>query len=110
MTSDLWASGKGGRSHLPYAFTGQGIYMLVTVLKGEIATRQSIALIGAFKQMKDIIVENRPLLGNGELAKLVQIVGEYSSAIAEIRSDFKTVMENPSVDVALAVPDCTIVL
>lgn len=94
LTSDLWTSGKGGRSHLPYAFTEQGIYMLMTVLKGELATRQSIALIDAFKQMKDIIVENRPLLGNGDLTKLVQTVGEHSSAIAEIRSDLKTVMDN----------------
>ncbi len=41
--------------YLPYAFTEQGIYMLMTVLKDELATRQSIALIDAFKQMKDYI-------------------------------------------------------
>jgi len=28
--------------YLPYAFTEQGIYMLMTVLKGELATNQSI--------------------------------------------------------------------
>ena len=31
----------------PYAFTEQGIYMLMTVLKGDLATKQSIALIDA---------------------------------------------------------------
>ncbi len=55
---------KGGRTSLPWAFTEQGIYMLMTVLKGELATRQSIALIDAFKQMKDYIVENNGLLMN----------------------------------------------
>ena len=30
---------------MPYAFTEQGIYMLMTVLKGEQATAQSKALI-----------------------------------------------------------------
>ena len=40
---------KGGRVSLPYAFTEQGIYMLMTVLKGDLATKQSIALIDAFK-------------------------------------------------------------
>ena len=30
--------------YLPYAFTEQGIYMLMTVLKGELATKQSKAL------------------------------------------------------------------
>ena len=29
----------------PYAFTEQGIYMLMNVLKGDLATKQSIALI-----------------------------------------------------------------
>jgi hypothetical protein len=33
---------------IPYAFTEQGIYMLMTVLKGDLATKQSIALIDAF--------------------------------------------------------------
>ena len=32
--------GSGGRRYLPYAFTEQGIYMLMTVLKGELATKQ----------------------------------------------------------------------
>ena len=35
---------------LPYAFTEQGIYMLMTVLKGELATVQSKALIKTFKR------------------------------------------------------------
>ena len=54
---------KGGRSYKPYAFTEQGIYMLMTVLKGERATAQSKALIRLFKQMKDCIVENQQLIG-----------------------------------------------
>ena len=32
----------------PYAFTEQGIYMLMTVLRGELAVRQSRALIRTF--------------------------------------------------------------
>ena len=48
----------------PFAFTEQGIYMLMTVLKGERATEQSKALIRLFKQMKDCIVENQQLIGN----------------------------------------------
>ena len=35
-------SSWGGTRKLPYAFTEQGIYMLMTVLKSELATRQSI--------------------------------------------------------------------
>ena len=50
--------------YLPYVFTEQGIYMLMTVLKGDLATKQSIALIDAFKQMKDFIIEGNNLLLN----------------------------------------------
>ena len=36
---------KGGRTSLPWAFTEQGIYMLMTVLKGDLATKHSKKLI-----------------------------------------------------------------
>lgn len=39
----------------PYVFTEQGVYMLMTVLKGELAVRQSIALVRTFKRMKDYV-------------------------------------------------------
>ena len=38
-------SSWGGSRYLPYAFTEQGIYMLMTVLRGDLAIRQSKALI-----------------------------------------------------------------
>jgi len=45
----------------PFVFTEQGIYMLMTVLKGDLAVQQSMALIRLFKQMKDYIAaENAP--------------------------------------------------
>ena len=50
--------------YMPYAFTEQGIYMLMTVLKGDLATKQSIALIDTFKSMKDYIIENSNILTN----------------------------------------------
>ena len=52
-------TGQGSNiKYNPYVFTEQGIYMLMTVLKGELAVKQSKALIRTFKQMKDYIVEN----------------------------------------------------
>ena len=44
--------------YLPYAFTEQGIYMLMTVLKGELAVTQSKMLIRTFKEMKHFIQNN----------------------------------------------------
>lgn len=63
-------AGSGGRRYLPFAFTEQGIYMLMTVLKGELAVKQSKALIRTFKQMKDYIVENQGLIGKREFLQL----------------------------------------
>jgi len=39
---------EGGRRKLPYAFTEQGIYMLATVLRGELAEQQSIFIMRTF--------------------------------------------------------------
>ena len=49
---------KGGRTYNPYAFTEQGIYMLMTVLKGNLAVTQSKMLIRTFKEMKHFIQNN----------------------------------------------------
>ena len=38
-------SSWGGLRYMPYVFTEQGIYMLMTVLKGELAVKQSLALV-----------------------------------------------------------------
>ena len=44
--------------YLPYAFTEQGIYMLITVLKGEIATKQKMKnSIIAPHQVKMVVME-----------------------------------------------------
>ncbi len=43
---------------MPYAFTEQGIYMLATVLRGELAEQQSIFIMRAFKEMRHFIANN----------------------------------------------------
>ena len=61
---------SGGVRKLPYVFTESGIYMLMTVLKGPLATKQSIALIKIFKSMKDYIIDNSQLLTHEEVLRL----------------------------------------
>ena len=82
----------------PYAFTEQGIYMLMTVLKGERATAQSKALIRLFKQMKDYIVaENRSLLGTDGIAQIASHTVQNTKDIAEIRDGLAQTREDVSV-------------
>ena len=81
---------KGGRSYKPFAFTEQGIYMLMTVLKGEQATAQSKALIHLFKQMKDYIAaENAPDVSAGMVALATQ-TSQNTRDIAGIATDVRT--------------------
>lgn len=54
----LFKGQSGGRRKLPYAFTEQGIYMLATVLRGEIAEKQSICIMRAFREMRHFIANN----------------------------------------------------
>ena len=81
---------RGGRQYLPYVFTEQGIYMLMTVLKGDLAVRQSKALIRTFKEMKDFISENRSLVGGRELLQLSLQTAKNTEDIAEIKQNMVT--------------------
>ena len=54
----------------PHVFTEQGVYMLMTVLGGELATKQSRALIRTFKKMKDYILENQGLTVERDFLKV----------------------------------------
>ena len=72
--------------YLPYAFTEQGIYMLMTVLKGELATKQSLALVRLFKGMKDYISSNA-LISTEDFLKLSIQTNENTSTISRIESE-----------------------
>ena len=95
-------SSWGGTRKLPYAFTEQGVYMLMSVLKGDLAIQQSMALIRLFKKMKDYIVdENRLLLESDGIAQVAVHTIQNTKEIAEIRqdvsimkTDLQKVMEN----------------
>lgn len=94
FTSRSWEhSNEGGRRYLPYAFTEQGIYMLMTVLKGELATKQSISLIKAFKQMKDYIIESNNVLLNTN-PYIESRFASYDKRFERIEKKLEIVMDN----------------
>ena len=84
---------KGSRTSLPWAFTEQGIYMLMTVIKGDLATKQSIALIDAFKQMKDYIIESNNLLLNTN-SYIESRFSTYDKRFENIENKLEIVMDN----------------
>lgn len=78
LTSMQTAGIKGGRAYLPYVFTEQGVYMLMSILNGNLATSQSITLIRLFKSMRDYLIENQPFLKQKAFADLAYIFDELS--------------------------------
>ena len=88
----------------PRVFTEQGLYMLMTVLKGSLAVKQSKALIRTFKKMKDYILENRDLIGQRELLQLSMETANNKIAISKINHDMSS-LEKQISDVAEGLKD-----
>lgn len=87
-------SSWGGRRYNPYVFTEQGIYMLMTVLKGELAVKQSKILIRLFKEMKDFILENNNrYVEYKDFVKLSEQVNENTKDIRKTKETVMNIMK-----------------
>lgn len=85
-----FTSSWGGSRYLPFAFTEQGLYLLMTVLRGDLAVKQSRALVMAFKAMKDYIADTRGLVTQRDLLRLSMQTTENTEAIRSTH----TMLEN----------------
>lgn len=82
---DYFFEGQGGgRRTLPYAFTEQGIYMLATVLRGELAEQQSIFIMRAFREMRHYIKQNQQFVAQSEMRLVTAKVSEISVQVAGV--------------------------
>ena len=101
LRSKILTSSWGGTRYTPYAFTEQGVYMLMTVLKGELATKQSKALVRLFKKMKDYVIENQEILNHRDFLRLslqtadnAQNIIEFRQKLTEIDDKVENVVSN----------------
>ena len=69
---------------LPYAFTEQGIYMLATVLRGDLAEQQSIFIMRAFREMRHYIKQNQQFVTQSEIRLVTAKVSEISAQVAGV--------------------------
>ena len=81
---------------MPYAFTEQGIYMLATVLRGELAEQQSIFIMRAFKEMRHCIANNALMFERINGLELRQL--EYQKDTDEKFGKIFAYMENHEED------------
>ena len=79
--------GWGGTRKMPFAFTEQGIYMLMTVLRGELAVKQSRILIRLFKEMKDYIISGHEIMNYKENLQLAIRVANNTEDITKINKE-----------------------
>lgn len=84
----------GGRRKLPYAFTEQGIYMLATVLRGELAEQQSIFIMRAFREMRHYIKQNQQFVTQSEMRFVTARVAEISVQMSDVTNRQKNTEQN----------------
>ncbi|MBR4351037.1 MAG: ORF6N domain-containing protein [Bacilli bacterium] len=82
LTSSL-SNNYGGRRTLPYVFTEEGIYMLISVLNGEKAVNQHKILIKTFKSMKDYLINNE-LIDNEYINNIQNIILEHNNRLIKL--------------------------
>ena len=86
LMSKKLISSWGGRRKPPRVFTESGLYMLMTVLRGDLAIQQSRALIRIFRAMKDYITETQGLVTQRDMLRLSMQTSENTETIRQIQS------------------------
>ena len=81
---------RGGRRHMPYAFTEQRVAMLSSVLNSERAVKVDIAIMRAFVRLRQTLETNRELARN--FSGLERLVGKHDEEIAAIIEAIRQLM------------------
>ena len=89
--TNFYKGQEGGSRKPPYAFTEQGIYMLATVLKGDIAENQSIFIMRAFKEMRHFVQQNMQFVTKNEIK---QITDSHETRFNKIEKSIDEINEN----------------
>jgi DNA-binding PadR family transcriptional regulator len=87
------SNSRGGRRHLPYAFTEQGVAMLSSVLNSPRAVKVNIAIMRAFVKLRETLESNREL--GHRFAQLQRRVGKHDEEIAAIIDAIRRLMAPP---------------
>lgn len=88
------SKGRGGRRHLPYAFSEQGVAMLSTVLRSERAVQVNIAIMRAFVQLRRVLGSHADLAR--KLTELEQRIAGHDAAIRSLFEAIRQLMEPPT--------------
>ena len=88
MTSNLSPAEKNaikmGVRRAPKAFTERGLYMLATVLKGELATKATLAIVNTYAQVRSVKRELLELHKEGDKKKKLALMQHFGEALTDI--------------------------
>jgi hypothetical protein len=88
------SNGRGGRRHLPFAFTEHGAIMLATVLNSPVAVAASVRIVRAFVRMREMAAVQSKL--SMELDKLRDRVDIHDCSINAIMEVINQLLQPPA--------------
>ena len=99
LRTQIATSNKGGRRHMPFAFTEQGVAMLSSVLRSETAIIVNRSIIRAFVTMRNYIMSTQHLESELQLLKsklelLERNDEENLGAINDLSEDIRQEIDN----------------
>jgi len=83
-------SGRGGRRHLPYAFTEHGVIMAASVLNTPLAVAVSVQVVRAFVKLREMISTHKDLA-----TKLENLEKKYDSQFKMVFDAIRQLMTPP---------------
>jgi hypothetical protein len=86
-------SSRGGRRHLPYAFTEHGVIMAASVLNSPRAVEMSVFVVRVFVRLRETLASHKALAA--KFAELEQRLETHDKAIGEIIDAIRALMTPP---------------
>src|SRR6266550_5948729 len=93
LRSQFATSKRGGRRHLPWAFTEHGAIMLASVLSSDVAVQASVRVVRAFVRLREMVAANVQLAA--KLAELEHRLDSHDEAIVDLFAALKRLLEPP---------------
>ena len=85
------SKGRGGRRHIPYAFTELGVAMLSSVLNSEQAVQVNIAIMRAFARLRELAASHKDVL-----RRLDEMEGKVDRQFKVVFDAIRALKEPPS--------------
>ncbi len=103
LRSKISTSSWGGRRYSPKAFTERGLYMLATILKGDVATQTTLAIVDTFYKIRHLSRNLKALTtvkDEDDQKKLMQKSGEIIAEVLD--NDIESTDTETSVELNFA--------